>query len=163
MYRGSQIEIGQLEPSLLDSDFVTRLSDFGMKLKVILNRSFMTGHFQTYRLTAEDESALNVRWRLLMKFLFGLRIKIIEGVWLKVWSFTLGVKIYPELLMNLVNEFALSNLLVVYPRYCILVCYILYCYRALIRVVRTFGHIGRPCPSNSDTFVKNLLGLNHIV
>ena len=85
MYRVSQIEIGQLEPSLLDSDFVTRLSDFGMKLKVILNRSFMTGHFQTYRLTAEDESALNVRWRLLMKFLFGLRIKIIEGVWLKVF------------------------------------------------------------------------------
>ena len=28
-----EFEIGQLEPSLLDSDFVTRLRDFGMKLK----------------------------------------------------------------------------------------------------------------------------------
>ena len=28
-----EFEIGQLEPSLLDSDFVTRFSDFGMKLK----------------------------------------------------------------------------------------------------------------------------------
>ena len=40
MYRGPTVEfeIGQLEPSLLDSDFVTRLSDFGMKLKVIFRK-----------------------------------------------------------------------------------------------------------------------------
>ena len=40
-----EFEIGQLEPSLLDSDFVTRLRDFGMKLKKILRKNdwFLTG------------------------------------------------------------------------------------------------------------------------
>ena len=33
-----EFEIGQLEPSLLDSDFVTRLRDFGMKLKKVILR-----------------------------------------------------------------------------------------------------------------------------
>lgn len=34
-----EFEIGQLEPSLLDSDFVTRLRDFGMKLKSDFKKS----------------------------------------------------------------------------------------------------------------------------